>query len=246
MRARRCHRDSVQCVTTIPCSAWARPEGIVAESIVDWERNPNDSASVVEYGLTGSDCCGVIMVTTMPRRRAVRPVDPKEAALRAAGALHPHPETVRDDAFLRDPFFDPRDRVQVKYEMLRRRRVDGRPVTEIAASFSVSRQAFYEAAGAFAAAGLPGLVRKRPGPQHAHKCTDEIVDFAAQWQAGEPERSAERLATAVAQQFHVTIHPRSLTRALERRKKNDPRRRHPHDAPRQCGLRACAVRARAA
>jgi hypothetical protein len=45
------------------------------------------------------------------------------------------------------------------------------------------------------------------------------VDFAAQWQAGESERSAERLAAAVAQRFHVTIHPRSLTRALERRKK---------------------------
>lgn len=222
MRATRCHRDSVQCVTTIPCSAWDHLEGVVPESVEAWAESPNDSASAVEYRLTGSDCCGVIMVTTMPRRRAAGPVDPKEAALRAAGALHPHPEAVRDDAFLRDPFFDPRDRVQVKYEMLRRRRVDGRPVTEIAASFSVSRQAFYEAAGAFAAAGLPGLVRKRPGPQHAHKCTDEIVDFAAQWQAGEPERSAERLATAVAQQFHVTIHPRSLTRALERRKKKRP------------------------
>jgi len=162
------------------------------------------------------------MVTLMPRQRVARSVDPKEAALRAAGALHPHPETVRDDAFLQDPFFDPRDRVQVKYEMLRRRRVAGRPVTEIAASFSVSRQAFYEAAEAFATAGLPGLVRKRPGPQHAHKCTDEIVDFAAQWQADASERSPERLAAAVAQRFHVTIHPRSLTRALARRKKKRP------------------------
>lgn len=175
-----------------------------------------------EYRLTARDVCGVIVVTAMARRHAATPDDPKEAALRAAGALHPHPETVRDDAFLRDPFFDPRDRVQVKYEMLRRRRVDGRPVTEIAASFSVSRQAFYEAADAFAAAGLPGLVPKRPGPQHAHKCTDEIVDFAAQWQADASERSPARLAAAVAQRFHVTIHPRSLTRALERRKKKRP------------------------
>jgi len=219
MRASTCHRDSVPYVTTIPCSGWDSPEDIVAEITVAVDGIGNDSARTVEYWLTRSDCCGVIMVTYMTRRRAAWPVDPKEAALRAAGALHPHPETVRDDAFVRNPFFDPRDRVQVKYEMLRRRRVDGRPVTEIATSFSVSRQAFYEAASAFAATGLPGLVRKRPGPQHAHKCTDEIVDFAAQWQAGESERSAERLAAEVAQQFHVTIHPRSLTRALERRKK---------------------------
>ena len=222
MRASMCHRDSVHSVTTIPCSAWDGPAGIVAVPAATIGESRNNSTSAGEYRLTGRDVCGVITVTDMPRPRAARPVDPKEAALRAAGALHPHPETVRDDAFLRDPFFDPRDRLQVKYEMLRRRRVDGRPVTEIAASFSVSRQAFYEAAEAFATEGLPGLVRKRPGPQHAHKCTDDIVDFAAQWQAEEPERSAERLAAAVAQRFHVTIHPRSLTRALERRKKKRP------------------------
>ena len=222
MRAIRCHRDSVHHVATIPYSVWDGLAGIVAASVEIMGSNRNDSASTGEYRLTSSDVCGVITVTRMPRQRVARPVDPKAAALRAAGALHPHPETVRDDAFLRDPFFDPRDRVQVKYEMLRRRRVDGRPVTEIAARFSVSRQAFYEAAEAFATAGLPGLVRKRPGPQHAHKCTDDIVDFAAQWQAEEPARSAERLAAAVAQRFHVTIHPRSLTRALERRKKKRP------------------------
>ena len=222
-----CHRDFVHNVTTIPCRTGDGPPGMVAAPAAIAGVNRHDSSSAGEYRLTASDMCGVIMVTTMPRQRVARPVDPKEAALRAAGALHPHPETVRDDAFVRDPFFDPRDRLQVKYEMLRRRRVDGRPVTEIAASFSVSRQAFYEAAEAFATEGLPGLVRKRPGPQHAHKCTDDIVDFAAQWQAEEPERSAERLAAAVAQRFHVTIHPRSLTRALERRKK---KRRAPEPA----------------
>jgi transposase len=162
---------------------------------------------------------GVIMVTYWARRRGDGAADPKVAALRAAGALHPHPEAVYDDAFLRHPFFDPRDRVQVKYEMLRRHRVDGQPVTQVAASFSISRQAFYEALTAFTTMGLPGLLPKRPGPKRAHKCTDAILDFAERWQADEHERSAERIAAAVRQQFHVTIHPRSLQRALDRRKK---------------------------
>ena len=163
----------------------------------------------------------------MARRRGEGATDPKVATLRAAGALHPHPEAVHDDAFLRHPFFDPRDRVQVKYEMLRRHRVDGRPVTEVAASFSLSRQAFYEALTALTAVGLPGLVPKRPGPKRAHKCTEAILDFAQQWQGDEHERSAARLAAAVRQQFQVTIHPRSLQRALARRKKKripEPRR----------------------
>src|SRR5262249_12693729 len=159
------------------------------------------------FALTDWLMCGGIVVTyPMPRQRRARTTDPKAAALRAAGALHPHPEAVRDEAFLRHPFFDARDRVQVKYEMLRRHEVDQRPVTEVAARFSVSRQAFYEAQTAFAAAGLPGLVPKRPGPKGAHKCTEAILDFAERWQAETPDRSAERLAAAVRTQSHVTIH----------------------------------------
>jgi hypothetical protein len=74
----------------------------------------------------------------MPARR---PDDPKAAALRAAGALHPRPQSVRDQAFAGEhEFFDARDRVQVKYEMLRRHRVEGRPVAHVAElSVSVDR-----------------------------------------------------------------------------------------------------------
>ena len=171
--------------------------------------------------------CGVIMVTyAMPKRPASSP-DGKRQALRAAGALHPHPEAVRDEAFLHHPFFDPRDRVQVKYEMVRRHRIDGRPVTEVAARFGVSRQAFYEAAAAFETNGIPGLVPQRPGPKRAHKCTDPIVDFVEGWRAGEDVRAGEPLPAAVARRFGVTIHPRSLDRAVARRKKKRRRNAAP-------------------
>ena len=145
--------------------------------------------------------------------------DAKTQALREAGALHPHPEAVRDDAFLSHPFFDPRDRVQVKYEMVRRHRVDGRPVTEVAARFGVSRQTFYQTAAAFEAHGIPGLVPKRPGPKHAHKCTDAVVDYVERWRAGEDVQPDEPLTAAVARRFGISIHARSLDRAVARRKK---------------------------
>jgi len=150
----------------------------------------------------------------MPRSPA--PPDPKTGALRRAGALHPHPERIHDEPFLQDPFFDPRDRVQVKYEMVRRHRVEGRSVTDVAAAFSVSRQAFYEAAAAFETGGLPGLLPKRPGPKRAHKCSEEILDFAEHWSG--PGEDAD-VTAAIARRFQVTIHPRSLDRALTRRKK---------------------------
>ena len=54
--------------------------------------------------------------------------DPKVEALRAERSLNPRPEAVSDARFLVSEFFDARDVVQVKYEMVRRVRVDGDPV----------------------------------------------------------------------------------------------------------------------
>jgi transposase len=160
----------------------------------------------------------------MARRRPPPPEDPKVAALRAAGALHPHPDAVADEAFRGHEFFDRRDRVQVKYEMLRRHRIDGRPVTEVASAFGVSRQAFYAVEMVFTTAGLPGLLPRARGPKRAHKCTDEILDFVEPQRAVDRARPAAAWAAAVQERFGVTIHPRSLTRALDRRKKNRGRR----------------------
>jgi transposase len=145
--------------------------------------------------------------------------DPKSVALREAGALNAHPERVRDPMFAAHEFFDPRDRVQVKYEMLRRHRVDGQPVADVARTFQISRQAFYVAQDAFATQGLPGLLPQRPGPKGAHKCTEEILDFAEQWHANEALSSTQSMAEAIRERFGATIHPRSLQRALARRKK---------------------------
>jgi transposase len=145
--------------------------------------------------------------------------DPKTTALRNSGTLYPHPEAVRDETFLSHSFFDTRDRVQVKYEMIRRHQVDGRPVTEVAASFSVSRQAFYEAAAALDAEGIAGLVPKRPGPKRAYKCTDAILDFIEQWRASESPVPVEAMLAAIKDRFGIAIHPRSIERALARRKK---------------------------
>jgi hypothetical protein len=164
---------------------------------------------------------------TMPRRPPPAPEEAKAAALRAAGALHPHPATVHDAAFQAHVFFDRRDRVQVKYEMLRRHRVDGRPVTEVATAFGVSRQAFYQAGRGLAAGGLPGLLPRKRGPQGGHKCTDAVLDFVARRRATGVARGAPE-AQAIVRRFGVTIHPRSLDRALARREK----KRRPAGTPR--------------
>ncbi len=173
----------------------------------------------VVFSLTPSGLWVIINVTYAMRRPPKLPPDAKTQALREAGALHPHPEAIRDDAFVSHPFFDPRDRVQVSYEMVRRHQVDGRPVTEVAARFGVSRQTFYRTAAAFEAHGIPGLAPKRPGPKGAHKCTDAVVDYVERWRAGEDVRPDEPLTAAVARRFGISVHARSLDRAVARRKK---------------------------
>ena len=155
----------------------------------------------------------------MPKLTPPRPSDPKRAALRAAGALHPHPEAVQDEAFSRHEFFDRRDRVQVKYEMLRRHRLEGRPVTEVATAFGVSRQAFYKAETALRASGIPGLLPRRRGPRRAHKCSDEVLEFVEQWRAAPASGRKESVVEAIQHRFKVSLHPRSITRALARLKK---------------------------
>jgi hypothetical protein len=134
---------------------------------------------------------------------------------------------VRDEAFSRDAFFDRRDRVQVRYEMLRRHRVDDQPVTAVASGFGVSRQAFYATEAAFTAGGLPGLLPRPRGPQRAHKCTDEILDFVVRWRGGQEPDAGPTLHEAVQRRFGVRIHPRSLLRALVRREKKRPARPRP-------------------
>ena len=89
-----------------------------------------------------------------------RKLDPKAAALAETRTLNPRPETVRDEQFGSSEFFDARDVVQVKYEMVRRVRVDGAPVTAAAAAFGFSRPSFYEAAAA-CVTGAPSTRTRR-------------------------------------------------------------------------------------
>jgi len=154
-------------------------------------------------------------VNAAERRR-----DRKIGALRQAHALNPRPEAVADPAFTSgNAFFDRADLVQVKYEMVRRVRAEGQGVSRSAAAFGLSRPSYYQAAARFARDGLPGLLPQRPGPRRAHKLSDEVVDFLERALEDEPTLRSSDLAARVAEHFNVRVHPRSIERALARRRK---------------------------
>jgi transposase len=134
--------------------------------------------------------------------------------LRAANDLNTRSAAVTDAAFRSHPFFDPRDLVQVKYEMLRRVQVEGQSITHTAASFGFSRPVFYAAQAALGQGGLPGLVPQRPGPRRRHKVNPEILRFLQQLRLDEPTAALSDLAERVDSKFGVRLHPRTVARVL--------------------------------
>lgn len=142
----------------------------------------------------------------------------KEESLRQNGTLNSSSQEVRDAKFQVGDFFDPRDIVQVKYEMLRRVRVEDISVTEAAAEAGFSRPTFYQARASFEEAGIGGLVPRKRGPHGRHKLDDEVLAYIEQQLIpGEPIR-APRLAELVAEEFGVEVHPRTIERALKEKK----------------------------
>lgn len=149
--------------------------------------------------------------------------DDEDDALQRAGIRHPHPERVQASLFAEHPdFFDPRDLVQVKYEMLRAHRVDGLPVAQAARQFGLSRQTFYQTQLAFAEQGMLGLLPERRGPKGPYKLTPEMVAFVQAEHRRQPERPVAELAEELAARFGVRVHPRTIRRALQKKKRPDP------------------------
>jgi transposase len=143
---------------------------------------------------------------------------PKTAALREDGTLNPSPDRVSDPKFQTGDFFDSRDLMQVRYEMLRRVSIDNLSVTQAAAEYGVSRPTYYQARASFDEAGLGGLVPKKRGPRGPHKLQGDILAFVErQIVPGEPLRARE-LAARIWQVFSVEIHPRTIERALGKKK----------------------------
>ena len=143
----------------------------------------------------------------------------KIESLREQGTLNPRPADVADPKFREGDFFDPRDIVQVKYEMLRRVRIDDAPVMKATAEFGFSRPTFYEAQASFDASGIAGLVPRKRGPRGPHKVSAEVLEFLrARVGPDEPIRARE-LASELLEGLGVAIHPRTIERAVSGQKK---------------------------
>lgn len=143
----------------------------------------------------------------------------KRDRLRQLGALNPRPEGVRAPWFQEASFFDPDDLIQVKYEMLRHVREEGVSKADAAALFGLSRPTYYQAEAAFERDGIAGLLPQTRGPKSAHKLTDEVLQFVEDHVATKGQLQARSLAELVHAELGVNVHPRTIERAVARKKK---------------------------
>ena len=167
-----------------------------------------------------------IVTYTQITRNAMAKPPTKTDRLRELGALNPQPQRVQAPWFDSAGFFDANDLVQVKYEMLRHARQDGVTKAEAASLFGLSRPTFYLAEASYARDGISGLLPQARAPKSAHKITPEVMAVIDEHHRGTGPIQARALAQLVRKQLGISVHPRSIERAIARKKNAEASLRH--------------------
>ena len=141
--------------------------------------------------------------------------DPKREALRQQVTLHPAPASITDPRFSGSDFFDARDLVQTRYEMLRRVRTEGHSVTAATVWYEVSRPTSYKLLAAFEREGLWGLLPRKRGPKGRHKLRPEVLALLQAARAADSTVATPRLVALAQERFGVEVHARTVERALQ-------------------------------
>jgi transposase len=90
---------------------------------------------------------------------------------------------------------------------------------DVSSGFGVSRPTFYQAQTAFQLGGLSALVPKQRGPKEGHKLSDEVIEYVRDLKTSSPGLTTTDCIRAVEEKFGITVHRRSLERAMADKKK---------------------------
>ena len=144
----------------------------------------------------------------------------KEDSLKDNGSFNRRYMNVHADVFKTGPFFDARDLIQVKYEMLRAVVKDNVRVTDVPDEFGFSRKTYYQINKTFEDGGLNALIPKKPGPKGPNKLHGKVSEFIDSYVSDHKNAKAREIATQLEKVLGVRIHPRTIERYFE--KKTNP------------------------
>ena len=105
-----------------------------------------------------------------------------------------------------NPFFDARDLVQVRYEMVRRHQNDGVPISEVARHLRCLAANLLQSAKRLGRPGLAGSGRRcSAGPKGGHKLSAEVVAFVDELKAATPDMTVHAMSSPqIAARFGIT------------------------------------------
>ena len=141
----------------------------------------------------------------------------KEDTLKKYGCFNQNHESVSASIFQSDPFFDKKDVVQVKYEMIRAASRDEGSITNISEAYGFSRKSYYQINESFKAGGLHALIPKKTGPKGPRKLKPEILEFVDAYLVDHKNAKAQEISDQLEANKGIKIHPRSVYRYLEKK-----------------------------
>ena len=144
----------------------------------------------------------------------------RDESLKDNGSFNRYYANVNADIFKTGPFFDVKDLVQVKYEMLRAVEKDGCRVTDATEEFGFSRKTYYQISKAFEEGGLNALMPRKTGPKGPSKLQGEVSGFIDVYASDHKSARASEIAAELEEALGVRIHPRTIERYFE--KKTNP------------------------
>ena len=141
----------------------------------------------------------------------------KDDTLKKNGCFNQNHESVSASIFQSDPFFDKKDVVQVKYEMIRAATREEDSITSIADAYGFSRKSYYQINESFKSGGLNALVPKKTGPKGPRKLKPEVLEFVEAYLVVHKNAKAQEISKQLETVKGIKVHPRSIYRYLEKK-----------------------------
>lgn len=142
----------------------------------------------------------------------------KTDILKENGTYNPRHGKVTAACFQTGVFFDSKDLIQVKYELLRSVASGECSITQASALFGMSRESIYKNKAAYDAGGLQALIPKKTGPKGAHKLTEQGRSFLDAYAAENPSASAAEMNARMHEQTGISVHNRTVERYLSKKR----------------------------
>lgn len=142
----------------------------------------------------------------------------KTEALKENGTFNPRYEKVTAARFKMGMFFDPKDLIQVKYELLRSIASGECSITQASEQFGFSRESIYRNKAAYESGGLQALIPQKTGPKGAHKLTAEGQSFIDSYIAEHLAASASEVNKKMRERTGISVHNRTVERYLSKKR----------------------------